>query len=287
MSGVCRRRIAGCALRFATVSIAVALAGCADRSGVEAAHIRVQLVSEATTVTPGRPFWVGLVQTVDPGWHTYWRNPGDSGAATRISWDLDDGWSASPIQWPAPERMPYGDLVNYGYTGQVLLPVLITPPDDLERGRVELTAEALWLVCADVCIPGEAELSLTLPVRSRPDEADPETAPLFERSRARLPVAASADARAVRRVGRIAITLQVPDAADAQQIWYFPHTGGAVVHAADQQHSVTAAGAVELLVEPGPAADDRVDGVVVIGSGGSARGYAIDVPITDRTEPRG
>lgn len=281
MSTTCQCHVGGRKLRVATIAIVIALAGCSDRSEVDAAHIRVQLVSEATTIMPGQPFWVGLVQTIDPGWHTYWRNPGDSGAATRIIWDLKDGWNASAIQWPTPERMPYGGLVNYGYTGQMLLPVLITPPDYLERGRVELTAKTLWLVCADICIPGEADLTLSLPVRAGPNATDPKTAPLFERSRARLPVTASAHARAVRHTSRIAITLQVPDAADARHAWYFPYTGSAVVHTADQEHSVNAGGSVELLVELGPATADRVDGVVVVTGRESVRGFAIDVPIED------
>lgn len=267
------------------VTVAAALTmllGCSDRSDMTAAHVRVQLISEVSAITPGQSFWVGLVQTVDPGWHTYWRNPGDSGAATRITLDLNDDWLSSPIQWPAPERMPFGDLVNYGYTGQVLLLKQITPPHNLGRGRLKLTAEAFWLVCADVCIPGEAELTLRLPVRIQPDAIDAETAPLFERSRAMLPTAASEIARAVREDGHITITVHIPEAADAEWLWYFPHASDAIMHAANQENSVTAPNTVELIVKPKPTAtNDRVDGVVVVKSSGNVRSYAIDVPIAE------
>ncbi len=270
----------------ATVMLIALIAGCADKAEVAGEHIRVRLVSEQTTVTPGVPFWVGLLQTLDDGWHTYWRNPGDSGAAARIGWHLPAGWTASPIQWPIPERMPYGDLMNYGYSGQVLLPVLITPPVDIASGRVELSAEALWLVCADVCIPGEARLTLTLRVRQQPEPADAEAKSLFDRWRARIPEALDG-ARAERRDERVVITVPLPGANDARQIWFFPHAGGTVVHAADQEHLVTGPGSVDVLVKPGAAEADRLDGVVAVTTDAGTRGFAIDTPIEHRTDARG
>ena len=271
------RRAAG-----AFILLPVLLAGCADKAEVDGQHVRVRLVSEHTTITPGQPFWVGLHQTLDDGWHTYWRNPGDSGAAARIEWHLPEGWAASPIHWPVPERMPYGNLMNFGYSGEVLLPVMITPPEDLERGRVELSAEALWLVCADVCIPEEGHLRLTLRVRPRDQPADAGEAPLFDRWRTRIPVAI-AGARARRLDERVAITAPLPDAQDARQVWFFPHAGGVVVHAGDQEHRVNSDGTVDVLVEPEAGAADRLDGVVVVTAAAGTRGFAIDVPIEGGT----
>lgn len=263
-----------------TVMLITLLAGCIDKAEVDGNRIRVRLVAEQTTIMPGHPFWVGLLQTLDEGWHTYWRNPGDSGAAARIDWHLPAGWTASPIHWPIPERMPYGDLMNYGYSGQVLLPVMITPPADLGPGRVELSAEALWLVCADVCIPGEGRLSLTLRVRPRPEPAGAEGRSLFDRWRARIPVALDG-ARAQRLDERIVISVPLPDGADARQVWFFPHAGGVVAHAGDQEHRVNAAGTVDVLVEAQAGAADRLDGVVAVTTAAGTRGFAIDVPIED------
>ena len=263
------------------MAIAATFTGCADRSSLETTYIHVQFVSEAVSISPGQPFWVGLVPTIASGWHTYWRNPGDSGAATRIDIDLPDGWSASLIQWPSPERMPFGNLVNYGYTGQVMLPIQITPPDVLDSGRIELTAEALWIVCSDVCIPGEAKLTLRLPVKPQPGELDLKAAPLFAHSRAHFPTEASEITRAERRDGNIAITVHFADPVDKDQIWYFPHIKNTVVHAADQQQSMTASGAVELLVKSGPSENARVNGTLVVGSGKSARSYVINIPIAE------
>lgn len=245
------------------VLLSALLAGCADKAEVDGQHIRVRLVSEQTTVTPGQPFWVGLLQTLDDGWHTYWRNPGDSGAAARIEWHLPDGWTASSIHWPVPERMPYGDLMNFGYSGEVLLPVMITPPAALERGRVELAAEALWLVCADVCIPGEGRLRLTLRVRPRAGPADAENGSLFDRWRSRIPAALDG-ARARRLDDRMVITVPLPDAEDARQVWFFPHADGVIAHAGEQEHRVTATGSVAVTTDAG------------------TRGFRIDAPIDDR-----
>ena len=183
------------------VLLSALLAGCADKAEVDGQHIRVRLVSEQTTVTPGQPFWVGLLQTLDDGWHTYWRNPGDSGAAARIEWHLPDGWTASSIHWPVPERMPYGDLMNFGYSGEVLLPVMITPPADLERGRVELVRGGTLAGVRRRVHSGRGAPS--------PDPAGAPTGragrcrerrPLFDRWRARIPARRSTapSARAAR-----------------------------------------------------------------------------------------
>lgn len=271
---------------------AAALAACGGGAEVEGDHVRVRLVSEASTVTPGRPFWAGLLQTLDDGWHTYWRNPGDSGAAARIDWRLPAGWTVTPVQWPTPDRMPYGALMNYGYAGEVLLPVVITPPADAGRGRVELAADALWLVCADVCIPGEASLRMTVRVRPTPDAADGGPAPedaapagvaaLFDRWRARIPRPIDG-ARVERRGRRLIITAPLAGAEDARQVWFFPHAAGAIVHAADQEHTVTPAGAVEVRVQAADGSDPagRLRGVVAVTTDRSTRGFTIDAPVRE------
>ena len=79
------------------------------------ANVQATLISEVTRVEPGKPFWVGIRQQIKPGWHTYWKNPGDAGVPTRLYWDLPQGFAASEIHWPFPERIPYGPLINFGY----------------------------------------------------------------------------------------------------------------------------------------------------------------------------
>jgi len=118
----------------------------------------------ADTIQAGKPFLVALHLHADPGWHTYWINPGDAGLATTIKWTLPPGFTAGPIQWPTPEKHNMGPLVTYGYEGDVYLLTTITPPASRDKWPldVEIKAKATWLVCQEECIPGKAELSFRL-----------------------------------------------------------------------------------------------------------------------------
>ncbi|MCL7969823.1 MAG: thiol:disulfide interchange protein, partial [marine benthic group bacterium] len=128
-------------------------------------HSEAVLISEAESIRPGEPFAVGLHLTLEPDWHSYWRNPGDSGEATSITWRLPDGFTAGEILWPVPEAISFPPLVSYGYFDQVLLLVEISPPASLTTGdTVRLAGRADWLVCIEDCFPAEAELELSLPV---------------------------------------------------------------------------------------------------------------------------
>ncbi len=130
-------------------------------------NVEVELVSDHASIAPGQTIYVAMRQKIRAGWHTYWRNPGDSGEPTEIAWTLPQGFSAGDIIWPAPRRIPVGPLVNYGFEGEILLPSPVTAPADLSVGApVTLTAASRWLVCADICIPEEATLDLTLATAS-------------------------------------------------------------------------------------------------------------------------
>jgi DsbC/DsbD-like thiol-disulfide interchange protein len=156
---------------------------------VTANHVAISLVGETANVVPGRPFQVALRQDIQPGWHTYWSNPGDSGLPTTIDWSLPKGFVAAPILWPTPERFKTGPVVSYGYEGEVLSPISIDVPHALRPGStVTFTAHVSWLACSDICVPEEADVSLSVQVgeTSRPD---PLWAKAFAAARAKLPVA--------------------------------------------------------------------------------------------------
>ena len=160
---------------------------------VDQVHIR--LIAEQQALVPGQRQWFGLVLDHEPGWHTYWRNPGDSGLATTAIWRLQDATGTSVAEprlisqaWPTPSRLPVGPLANYGYENQVVLGFELEIPKGLSGSR-QLIAEASWLVCKDVCIPGEAKLALDLPVVATAQQAPPgPDAPLFAQMRGRVPV---------------------------------------------------------------------------------------------------
>ncbi len=132
---------------------------------VRAPHTKVELISEVSQIGPKAPFWVGIRFVVDKGWHIYWHNPGDSGAASEFDWTMTEGFRLEPIQWPLPERIPVAHLMNYGYAGEVILPAKVIPPGtDRAPGPFRVEVEAAWLVCKEECIPADAQLSLEIPV---------------------------------------------------------------------------------------------------------------------------
>ena len=186
------------ARQWRVVLLCVALAwtsmGAAGRAAAQVDHgvtlVRADLLADTTAVAPGKAFTVGLRLKMAPHWHTYWQYSGDAGLPTKIDWQLPDGYKAGPILWPVPEKIVSpGDIINYGYEEEVVLLTEITPPAQLPSGgEVALQAKATWLVCADKCIPGEAQLSLKLPTGGEVQTANAET---FARYRALLPIPAA------------------------------------------------------------------------------------------------
>lgn len=169
-------------IHFATLLIAIAAASMpaaaqlASKTGavVTTPHVRAELVAHAPDgVTPGAQAWVGLQITHQPEWHTYWKNAGDSGLPTELTWTLPAGVSTGEIAWPVPKKIPVGNLANYGYENTVLLPVplevstLYKPPMALAGGTpaMDVKLKASWLVCRKECIPEEGEFTLSLPLQ--------------------------------------------------------------------------------------------------------------------------
>ncbi len=156
-------------------------------SVVTTQEVRAELLVHAPQgLRPNAPAWLGLKIVHQPGWHTYWLNPGDSGLPTQLQWQLPEGLRAGEIQWPVPHRLPIGPLVNHGYEGTLLLTVPLAISRPLPEGPVAIGLRADWLVCKDVCIPQGADLTLRLqdPAR-RPAWVESES--LFEETRSRLP----------------------------------------------------------------------------------------------------
>jgi thiol:disulfide interchange protein DsbD len=170
-------------LRFLAVLLLLATTALAQPSA-ETQLVRAQLLADTTAIAPGQPFQVGLLLEMADGWHTYWEYSGDSGLPTTIDWELPEGFTAGPIQWPVPDaKLEPGDIQTYAYSGRVLLLSTITPGASIS-GNITLKAKADWLVCKETCIPGGAEVELKLPVAAN---SSPANAALFEEFRAQLP----------------------------------------------------------------------------------------------------
>ena len=152
-----------------------------------AQHSALDLISERKWIVPGRRIWIGLRFTLDPGWHIYWTNPGDSGEPPRVEWRLPAGFQVGAIQWPVPQRLRNQSLVDYGYEGEVLLPLPLYAPGRTTLKSVAIAGAVKWLVCREVCIPEHGELTLSLSVRAQEGSPDPHWEALFVKARAHLP----------------------------------------------------------------------------------------------------
>jgi DsbC/DsbD-like thiol-disulfide interchange protein len=148
-----------------TALVVVAATALAHAAPVRTGHVAAELVADRGALVPGATVTVALRLAIDSGWHTYWRNPGESGLPTTLAWRLPPGYRAGDIVWPAPRALPAGPLMNYGYEGEVFHLVPLTVPADAQPGtRATLSARADWLVCKETCIPEGADLALELPV---------------------------------------------------------------------------------------------------------------------------
>jgi len=240
---------------------------------VRTGHVEARLFSETTGAAPGSTLYLGLRQTITPGWHTYWRNPGDAGQATSIAWTLPQGWAAGDIAWPTPERYIAGPLMNYVYSTSVVLPIPITVPASAKPGQtVTLKAAADWLVCKDVCVPEDAVLTITLPVLAQP-ASDAEGGALIARTLAAVPKPAGLKAH-FRQDGE-GIHLDVVGAAvkgkDVAHAYFYPFNGS-VIDQIKPQKAAKGPEGLTMILAPGYAFTHAkppavLDGVIDLGAG--------------------
>jgi thiol:disulfide interchange protein len=228
------------ALKFWLFSLLFASSGAFALSGntVATDNVKARLVSEVAAVGPGQAFWVALELDIRDGWHTYWRNPGDSGEPTKLAWQLPPGFTAGDIVWTTPHRFEIAPLVNYGYAKHAVHLVQITAPKDLKTGTsLSFAAKASWLVCSDVCIPEDANLQMTIPASPGAGGIDPAAAALFSTARGELPSAQPAPTSARISGDKLIITLGGEWGATLSQITslsFFPYDEGGIEYATPQ-----------------------------------------------------
>ena len=250
---------------------------------VKTEHVEAELVTEKSAAQPGKPAWVGLKLRMEPQWHTYWKNPGDSGLPTRIQWVLPEGWKVGEIQWPYPHPLPVGPLMNYGYEDEVVLLVELTPPASTAPGAFPVKARAEWLVCKDVCIPEKGELDMALAVSAAEPAANPRWQASIERARNQLPVeVAGWKYESAVRGKTLVVRMTAPGgAALPAKVAFFPERESLIEPAAPQKVTRDArALTIEMkLAEPLVTGLTTVKGVAVSDSGwpGSNGRKAINV----------
>ena len=220
-------------LRASLVALSLwpALALAAPGAVVTTPQVRAELVAHAPDgVAAGKPLWLALKIDHQPHWHTYWKNPGDSGLPTTLQWTLPAGVAAGSIQWPTPGRLPIGPLMNYGYEGTLLLPVAVTVPAGFNADTLTVKLRAEWLVCKDVCIPESGDFELQLPAQA----ATAGHAALFEATRAALPqpVTGAQASAAVEGQALVVRVAGLPAAWQGKSLGFLPETPGVINNAA-------------------------------------------------------
>ncbi|CAF0699141.1 protein-disulfide reductase DsbD family protein [Candidatus Methylacidithermus pantelleriae] len=250
-------------------------------------HVEARLFSEVDAFKPGEAFTVALRLTMDPGWHTYWMNPGDSGAATTVEWELPPGFQAGPLQWPVPELLLTPPLASYGYEKEVWILAQIQPPAHWTGGPARLGARMRWVECALQCIPGHAEVSLELPASPTQAVLDPGLAVGFAEARARLPSPPPEGWQSRFRMEGGKLILEVHaqerwDLKDSDRIRFFPLSGGIIRNAGSQLWSVHGS---TLLIQMEPdsqllagALPQNLSGVLAIEREGKRSGWRIEAP---------
>jgi thiol:disulfide interchange protein DsbD len=166
----------------------------ARASATSIPHGTVDFIAESQWIAPGNETYFGLNFQLQKGWHIYWVNPGDSGEPPRVEWHLPAGLNAGELEWPAPRRLGTSTIVDFGYDNAVMLLVPLRASSILPVNQeARIGAELRVLVCREICIPGKAKVSLTLPIKSMPPEPDARTSELFTAARESLPRRAPAD----------------------------------------------------------------------------------------------
>jgi thiol:disulfide interchange protein/DsbC/DsbD-like thiol-disulfide interchange protein len=251
-------------------------------------HVEITLKSARNAVAPGETFSVVIDQKIARGWHTYWRNPGDSGEPTAIDWTLPAGVTASAITWPAPTAIPFGPLVNYGFSDRVTLPVSITVPASAKVGEtIDLIAAVRWLECSDICIPGQAKVGLSVSVAaSSTDSAD---APAVAEALAALPTPFEGTT-ALTDLGSGGLQLIVKGVAIPRDAYFFPYEvkNGAIIDPAQPQELVRGKDGFGLTLVKSPSFPSDitgpVEGVLIVGKGDNAKAFVINAPFEAATE---
>ena len=261
---------------FACLVALVAARPAAAASSADVEHLHVQLVADRIVYLPGDSGGVGLYFKLEPGWHVYWKNAGDSGEPPHIKWTLPQGVTVDPMQFPAPRRLPLGPLMDFGYEKEVLFPMSVSVDPSAKRDGAVLHAKVDWLVCREVCIPGKADLDLNLWVADKPVKDAPANsgADIFKRLAGDLPQPLPATAKAVFQPTPTGFRLAVETGQRESSAVFFPADETVIDNPSPQIVTPTAKGIVLELKKDAnlAAAPAQLKGVIELSGG---RNYEI------------
>ena len=275
-----RRAIFGFSLASALGFVLLTCGRCTRAEGTPIPHGTLELVAEDQWIAAGHDFDLGLHFELENGWHIYWINPGDSGEPPRVKWQLPAGVTAGTLQWPTPRRLGTPSIVDFGYQDAVTLIAPMRVDSSLaSRQPASIIAQVKVLVCREMCIPGNAQLSLTLPVKSESPARDTRTRNLFTAARKSLPRPAPTNWKLNLDDERHTFVLTANVGHEISQADFFPLAESQISNTASQKLLPVAGGfrltlqKSDQLLKP----IERLKGVLVLSDG---RSYLIVVRVS-------
>ena len=258
--GIFRRAIGG----FLALSALVLhqRAAYADDAVVQTPQTRAELSAERRVTAPGESLWVALSIDLKPGWHTYWRTPGDAGEPIIIRWKLPAGVVAGPIQWPTPERFAFSGITGFGYTGHVTLLTELKIAASIALTEILIKADGAWLVCSEICVPEDG--SFGLPIEIDPLQRNIVANAVFTAARDAVPRPAPWPLNATVS-GNTLILAAGPGINEhaLKSVMYFPYDGNLIANGATQEFRLQH-GTLQLKVALSPDASKRGEAAGVL-----------------------
>lgn len=226
-------------LAWLLASWVVATSATAEHSSLSQSHAKVEFIAEQPSIRPGKQFWIGVLFHLDQGWHIYWQNPGDSGEPPKIQWQVPSGFTVGQIYWPPPVRLGSGSVVDYGYEGSVLLMAPVVPSSDAGPALMpKISAEVKYIVCREICVPGNAHLTLWFPLAHDASQLHA----LFEQARHEFPKPAPAAWKVSAQSDSDDFTLSVRTDSHVEGATFFPLVPGQIENSAPQDFASTGNG---------------------------------------------
>jgi len=206
-----------------------------ESAPVDTGKVIASLVSTHDRVAPGTTVDIALRTVLDKNWHTYWRNPGDSGEPVQISWKLPEGMQTKgELYWPLPYTIPTGPIINYGFEGAPLFPQQFTVSNDAVAGDIlNVEADVYYLVCYDVCIPEQA--TLTLPLQIGESVIDNRWRDMISIAKSETPKRGAIKGAMAKKDTDVELTFtNLPEGADISKAYFFPYDLGVLAHSSPQ-----------------------------------------------------
>jgi len=263
----------------------VALASLAPFFSFGQEPVHAEILIEQASIQPGEPFTAGIRLSLDENWHAYWKNPGETGMAPVIEWELPPGFTAGNVLWPAPESFISNEMVSYGYSGEVFLLTRITASKEA-RGIAPIKASLRWVVCDDQsCLPGDAAVSTSVPVDAKPPKINAEQQSLFSAARKKLPVHTD---QVTAEAADGVITLELDGPKGVVDAEFFPEDSNRIDSVAKTLVTPTKNGSrIQVILEEADnyEGDTPIKGVVVLKGNHSDGSVAYQIDLSDSIRP--